>query len=36
MAQKYMSGFEVISRNPAEKVYLPNSFKGILAIGDES
>ncbi|MDA7890966.1 paraslipin [Akkermansiaceae bacterium] len=35
MAQKYMSGFEVISRNPAEKVYLPNSFKGILAIGDE-
>lgn len=36
MAQKYMSGFEVISRNPAEKVYLPNSFKGILAIGEDS
>lgn len=35
LAQKYISGFEVISRNPAEKVYLPNSFKGILSIGDE-
>lgn len=32
LAQKYMGGFEVISRNPAEKVYLPSSFKGILSV----
>jgi regulator of protease activity HflC (stomatin/prohibitin superfamily) len=35
MAQKYMGGFEVISKNSADKVYLPNSFKGILSVGDE-
>lgn len=35
MAQKYLSGFEIISRNPAEKVYLPSDFKGILSVGGE-
>jgi len=36
MAQKYIAGFEVISRNPAEKVYLPTDFKGILSVGNNS
>jgi len=32
IAQKYMSGFDTISKNPAHKVYLPSSFKGILSL----
>lgn len=35
LAQKYLNGFEVITRNPAEKVYLPNGFKGILSLEDQ-
>lgn len=34
LAQKYIAGFEVISQNPAEKVYLPTDFKGILSVGE--
>ena len=34
IAQKYLDGFEVISRNPAEKVYLPSNFNGIISVGD--
>lgn len=29
MAQKYISGFETISRNPADKIFLPNSIQHI-------
>jgi len=34
LAKKYIDGFEVISKNPAEKVYLPADFKGIVSLGD--
>ncbi|MFC4992826.1 SPFH domain-containing protein [Rubritalea tangerina] len=36
VAQKYIAGFETISKNPAEKVYLPSDFKGILSLGSQS
>lgn len=36
IAQKYISGFEIISRNPAEKVYLPSNFNGIVSVGSSS
>ena len=35
LAQKYINGFEVITRNPAEKVYLPNRFNGNLTLEDQ-
>ncbi len=31
IAQKYLDGFEAISANPSDKVFLPNSFHGLLA-----
>lgn len=34
MAQKYIAGFEVISKNPADKIYLPADFKGIMSLGE--
>jgi len=30
LAQKYISGFDTISKNPAHKVFIPNNFNGIL------
>jgi hypothetical protein len=36
IAQKYLAGFEVISKNPAEKIYLPSNFNGILSVGSDS
>jgi len=36
IAQKYIDGFEVISRNPAEKVYLPSNFNGIISVGGDA
>lgn len=36
LAQKYMDGFEKISKNPADKVFLPNSFQGILGLNLET
>ena len=30
IAQKYIDGFEAISANPSDKVFLPNSFNGML------
>jgi len=36
VAQKYISGFEVIAKNASDKVFLPNSFQGLLSIGTES
>jgi regulator of protease activity HflC (stomatin/prohibitin superfamily) len=30
LAQKYLDGFEKISTNPGDKVFLPNSFHGLL------
>ena len=36
VAQKYLDGFEVISKNPADKVFLPNSFKGLFSIPTDS
>lgn len=30
LAQKYIDGFDKISKNPSDKVFLPNSFKGLL------
>lgn len=32
IAQKCLLGFDKISQNPAHKVYLPSSFKGILSL----
>jgi len=36
LAQKYLDGFEAISKNPADKVFLPNSFKGLFSIATDS
>ena len=30
LAQKYLDGFDKISANPSDKVFLPNSFQGML------
>jgi regulator of protease activity HflC (stomatin/prohibitin superfamily) len=32
IAQKYLSGFDVISKNPSDKVFLPNSFQGLFSL----
>ena len=32
IAQKYISGFDSISKNPSDKVFLPSSFQGIFSI----
>jgi regulator of protease activity HflC (stomatin/prohibitin superfamily) len=32
IAQKYLQGFDTITRNPASKVFLPNSFPGIFDV----
>lgn len=31
LAQKYIDGFEIISKNPADKVFIPNSFRGLFS-----
>ena len=31
IAQKYIDGFDTISRNPADKVFVPNSFTGLFS-----
>jgi len=31
IAQKYIDGFETISKNPADKVFIPNSFTGLFS-----
>jgi len=36
VAQKYLDGFRAISSNPADKVFLPNSFNGIMNIPVDS
>jgi regulator of protease activity HflC (stomatin/prohibitin superfamily) len=32
IAQKFIHGFDIISRNPSDKVFLPSSFQGIFSI----
>ena len=32
IAQKYIDGFGVITKNPADKVFLPNDFNGLFSI----
>jgi regulator of protease activity HflC (stomatin/prohibitin superfamily) len=32
IAQKYLLGFETISKNPSDKVFLPNSFQGLFSV----
>ena len=32
VAQKFIDGFDKISQNPADKVFLPNSFQGVFSI----
>ena len=32
IAQKYLQGFESISKNPSDKVFLPSSFNGIMSV----
>lgn len=36
IAQKYLDGLERISRNPADKVFLPNGFQGLMSIDGRS
>jgi len=36
LAQKYIDGFETISKNPADKVFVPNSFAGVFAFSGEN
>jgi regulator of protease activity HflC (stomatin/prohibitin superfamily) len=33
IAEKYLAGFSAISKNPADKVYLPSSFRGLITDG---
>jgi len=35
IAQKYLSGFETITKGSSDKVFLPNSFQGLFSIGTE-
>lgn len=35
MAQKYIDGMQEITNNPANKVYLPNNFKGLINLKEE-
>jgi regulator of protease activity HflC (stomatin/prohibitin superfamily) len=35
IAQKYLLGFETISKNPSDKVFLPNSFRGLFSVSTE-
>jgi len=35
IAQKYLSGFETITKGTSDKVFLPNSFQGLFSIGTE-
>lgn len=32
IAQKYLAGFEIITKHASNKVFLPNSFQGLLSI----
>ncbi|MFT5410641.1 MAG: hypothetical protein ACI9NC_003374, partial [Verrucomicrobiales bacterium] len=36
IAQKVIDGFDRISRNPADKVFLPSSMSGILELSSKS
>lgn len=36
VAQKYLDGFDTISKNPASKVYLPNTFSGVFSLPVDS
>ena len=36
IAQKYLSGFETITKGSSDKVFLPNSFHGLFSIGTEN
>lgn len=36
MAQKYISGFETISKGGSDKVFLPNSFQGLFSVNTEN
>ena len=36
IAQKYLSGFETITKGESDKVFLPNSFQGLFSIGTET
>lgn len=36
LAQKYLDGIERISRNPADKVFLPNDFQGLMTLSAQS
>lgn len=31
LAEKYLDGFETISKNPGDKVFVPNSFQGLFS-----
>lgn len=35
MSQKYIDGMKIISSNPGDKVFLPNSFQGIFEISTD-
>ena len=35
VAQKYIDGMEEISDNPSNKVFLPNNFNGVFALGNK-
>ncbi len=35
IAQKYLAGFESISKNPSDKVFLPNSFQGLFNVSTD-
>jgi regulator of protease activity HflC (stomatin/prohibitin superfamily) len=36
VAQKFLDGFNTISKNPADKVFLPNAFNGLFNLSTEA
>lgn len=36
IAQKYLSGFETITKGSSDKVFLPNSFQGLFSVSTEN
>lgn len=35
IAQKYIEGMQEITNNPADKVYLPNNFRGLISLKED-
>jgi regulator of protease activity HflC (stomatin/prohibitin superfamily) len=36
LAQKYLNGMETITKNPADKVFIPNSYQTLIGLSDDT